>query len=95
MKSEKKVQDEIIKWLKQNNIYHFKTIISNRKGIPDLICNYKGKFIGIEVKASNKSFKDVTKLQKLELMKINTSNGIGFFTNTLNYVKEVFKLIKL
>ena len=89
-KSEKKVQTEILDWIKSIKGYSIKTIVSNRKGIPDIICCFEGRFVAIEVKAENKDFRDVSKLQRLELGKINDSGGLGFYANSLDYVKIIF-----
>ena len=48
---ERDFQKKVIAYLKENNIYHFKTIATNKKGTPDIIGCYKGKFFGIECKA--------------------------------------------
>ncbi|WQY55340.1 hypothetical protein KVL89_07565 [Helicobacter pylori] len=48
---ERDFQKKIIAYLKENKIYHFKTIATNKKGTPDIIGCYKGKFFGIECKA--------------------------------------------
>ena len=90
MKSEKKVQTEILDWIKSIEGYTIKTIVSNRKGIPDIICCFEGRFIAIEVKAENKDFRDVSKLQRLELGKVNDAGGFGFYANSLDYVKIIF-----
>lgn len=49
---EKDFQNEVIKFLKQHNIYYIKVWGGGfqRAGIPDLIVCLKGKFIAIELK---------------------------------------------
>lgn len=90
MKSEKKVQTEILDWLKSIGAYSIKTIKSNRNGIVDIYCCFEGRFIAIEVKKEIGSFKDVTKLQRKELKEVNDAGGFGFFANNLDYVKNIF-----
>ena len=90
MKSEKQIQTEIINFLKSIGCYYIKTIVSNRKGIVDIHGCYEGKYFAIEVKAENKDFRDVTKLQRYDLKKVNDAGGIGFFANNLEYVKLIF-----
>ena len=48
---ERDFQKKVIAYLKENKIYHFKTIATNKKGTPDIIGCYHGKFFGIECKA--------------------------------------------
>ena len=53
MKIEDIIQNNIIKWLKKNNIWYQRREAGGftyKKGIPDLYCIYKGKHIEIEVK---------------------------------------------
>ncbi len=47
-----------------------------KSGIPDIIACVNGVFMGIEVKASNGR---PSELQKLNISRINSSNGIGVF----------------
>lgn len=74
--SESKLQSKILKWLEKKNCYCVKTIVSNKKGVPDiLVCSPKGRFIAIEVKyGSNKP----SKLQEYHMMKINEAGGLAF-----------------
>ena len=43
-------------------------------GIPDIICCYKGRFLGLEAKLSGGK---LTALQRRALEKINAAGGIG------------------
>ena len=90
MKSEKQVQTEIIKFLKSIGCYFIKTVVSNRKGVVDIHGCYQGKYFAIEVKAEDKDFRDVTKLQRYDLRCVNDAGGIGFYANNVEYVKNIF-----
>ena len=63
-----------------------------KSGIPDLICCVNGVMLAVEVKASNGR---PSELQKLNISRINKSNGIGVFLypegfdEFKNLVKEV------
>jgi len=89
-KSEKEVQTLILKFLKSIGCYTLKTVVSNRKGVVDIHGCYQGKYFAIEVKAENKDFREVTKLQRYDLMKVNDAGGLGFFANSLEYVELIF-----
>lgn len=60
----------------------------SHKGIPDLLLCYKGLFIGIEVKTEKGK---TSKLQEIELKKIEDANGISMVI----YGKDKEKLFKL
>lgn len=90
MKPESTVQKEILKFLKEIGCYSIKTVRSNRKGIPDIICCFEGRFIAIEVKKEAHPNWKPSELQKLELGKCNDSGGFGFCANNLDYVKNIF-----
>lgn len=90
---EAKLQREILDYLKSIGAYTIKIIQTNIVGTPDIVVCYKGCFIAIEVKAPNKDFRNLTKWQKYNLNKINDSNGIAFYTNNLDYVRNFFERV--
>ena len=55
-------------------------------GIPDIICCYKGRFIGLEVKQPSGH---LTELQKLTIEKINAAGGIALLVNSVADVKKI------
>lgn len=84
--SEQKLQKKIIDWLEANGYYVVKTIVSNKKGVPDILaCSPKGRFIAIEVKyGTNKP----SKLQEYNIANITKKGGIAFVTWDLETVIE-------
>ncbi len=82
--SESKLQSKILKWLKANNFWVFKTILCNRKGIPDIIgCTPKGKFFAIEVKwGAGKP----SPLQTYNIEEIRKRGGLGLIAWDLDSV---------
>lgn len=50
--SEKQLQDKIVKYLKDNKIYHINVYGSGRtaKGAPDIIACVNGRFVAFELK---------------------------------------------
>lgn len=86
MKNEQQLQAKIQEWLKDEGYWVFKTIVSNRKGIMDIIaCSNKGKFIGIEVKIGNNK---ASKLQAWNISEVVKRGGIAFVAYSLEEVKE-------
>lgn len=76
MASEKNFENRVKKWLKEHGAWYLKTWGGGyqRNGIPDLLICWKGKFIGVELKAENGT---ASELQKYELKTINDAGGIG------------------
>ena len=55
-------------------------------GIPDIICCYKGRFLGLEAKLPGSK---LTALQRRALEKINAAGGIGRRVESVDDVKAV------
>ena len=55
-------------------------------GIPDIICCYKGRFLGLEAKLPGGR---LTELQKRALRKINAAGGIAIRVGSVEDVKSV------
>lgn len=65
--SEKKLQSEIIKWLRTNDVYVIKTTpgAGTPVGCPDIIGLYRGRYLAIEAKASEKARNQPLQLETL------------------------------
>lgn len=76
MGEEKRFEIQVKKWLKEHNAWFVKTWSNGtqRAGLPDLIICWKGRFIGIELKAENGR---ASELQKYELEQIRKAGGVG------------------
>lgn len=61
------------------------------KGLPDIICCYKGNFIGIECKKPQGG--RIEKLQAHELMKITKSGGVGIIAKSLDDFLKIIERI--
>ena len=55
-------------------------------GIPDIICCYKGRFLGLEAKLPGGR---LTEMQKRALRKINAAGGIALRVESVDDVKAV------
>lgn len=95
MTPEKKVKNDVVKILKEHNIYYFfpGTHGYGRSGVPDVVCCVSGKFMAIECKAKSNN---ITTLQENEIKKIQAANGIALVVNetNLDLVRGAIKLIK-
>lgn len=87
--TEAKLQKKILDWLTNNGYYVVKVILSNKKGVPDILCcSPEGKFIAIEVKiGKNKT----TRLQDYNLSSIRNNNGKAFVAYDLETVIKELK----
>jgi penicillin-binding protein-related factor A (putative recombinase) len=61
-----------------------------RKGLPDLVGCYRGRFVGLEVKLPTNK-KGATLYQEETLKKIKAAGGLAFIVRSLADVKRVFK----
>jgi len=59
-------------------------------GIPDIICCYKGRFLGLEVKQPSGR---LTELQKRTIEKINAAGGIALRVDSVADVKKVILVL--
>lgn len=89
MLKEKQLQDEILAYLKKNRVYHFRFQAQyNLNGLPDILCLYKGFFLGLELKQE----KGVpTQLQLRKIKAINDNGGIGLIIKNIEEVKKLFQ----
>jgi len=83
--TEQSVQSKIIAFLKAHDIFHFKTVVTNKAGIPDIIVCHKGRFVGIEVKAPKGR---LTPLQTRTLEQIQASGGSAMVATSVDDVKR-------
>lgn len=86
--SEQKIQASIIKYLESNGAYVVKVITASKKGVPDILVCYKGKFIGIEVKRPETKT-NVSPLQSYNLKKIEDAGGLSYVLWDINQIKEL------
>jgi len=86
MKSESKIQTEIVKYLKKEGHWVIKVMRANENGCPDLLCCLNnGKFIAIEVKTG---YNKPSEWQKKHINKINDIGGLAICAWSLDEVKS-------
>lgn len=89
---EDKVQDRIKSYLTKKRIYHWRfQAQSNLNGIPDILCLYKGFFIGLELKREKGGH--ATGLQLRKIKNINENGGIGVLVRSVEDVDKIIKAI--
>lgn len=83
MTKEGKVKNLVKKILEKYKVYFFMPATHGygRSGVPDLICCFKGRFVGVECKAGKGK---TTALQDREMRLIRESGGTTFVVNEEN-----------
>ena len=91
MTPEKKVKMKVVEILKERGVYYFYASTGGygASGVPDIICCYKGRFIGIECKAGKGK---TTALQEKNIAQIIAQGGIAIVVNEDN-IEDVRMLL--
>ena len=93
---EKKLENQIKKYLKDNGAYIVKYHggTYSKSGVPDLLVCYRGIFLGLEIKKSSGG--KVTELQEYHINQIQDAGGYASIIctmsqlfNLLSYIDEV------
>lgn len=88
--SEKKVQNEIVKYLKSLHNIHILDTYKMGNGEADIVCCYKGRFISIEVKKKHIH----TENQKINKLRVENAGGIYLLAYLVRDVEEVIKKVE-
>ena len=89
---ESKTQRQIIEYLDTiPNLYFFKVLTANMRGVPDIIACYKGRFIGMEDKSSSNK---ATAIQCWNSGEIMRAGGKAAVVRSVDDVKRILKEIQ-
>lgn len=84
---ESKIQKDIRAYLTKKRVYHWRfQAQTNLNGIPDILCLYKGFFIGLELKQEKGV---ATGLQLRKIQNINDNGGIGILARSVSDVEKL------
>ena len=91
-KPEKKLQDNAIKYLKDNKIYYINQFGNGwaSKGAPDLIVCINGKFVAFELKVGDNDMQDDQKIHKI---RIERSGGLHYTPYTFEEFKKIVEAL--
>ena len=90
--NESAVQKNILAYLRHKRVYHFRfQAQSNLNGLPDILCLYKGFFLGLELKREKGGAP--TQLQLKKIKAINDNGGIGVIVRSVEEVEEILNNI--
>ena len=92
-KPETKLQDNAIKYLKENRIYHINKFGDgwSAKGAPDLIVCINGRFVAFELKVGENDLQDD---QKIHRIRIRRSGGLHYSPYTLEEFISIVEDLK-
>jgi len=74
---EQAYQKKIVTYLEKRGAYVVKVVASSKKGVPDVLCCYRGHFLAIEIKTPTTRHK-TTKLQEYNLRQVREAKGYAF-----------------
>ncbi len=89
MRSESKVQKSIIDYMEDNGWYVVRLIVTNKNGIPDLICVKPDVSIFIEVKKETGGV--VSPLQRYRMSELKS---LGFKSIVADCLSDVIEFLK-
>lgn len=90
MTPEGRIKAAVKKYLDAHGVWHFSPVSNGmgRHGIPDIICCWRGRFLGIEVKAPGKR-SNTSPLQQREIAAIQAAEGVALVVDDVEQLKEV------
>jgi|SaaInlV_110m_DNA_1040235.scaffolds.fasta_scaffold00408_25 hypothetical protein len=93
---EKKVKDWVCKWLDKTYPDHYRYMPVptgfGRRGVADIVCSIKGKWVSIEVKTDKGK---PTKLQEIDQSKVIASGGVAIiiYGKDQNALDELYEVL--
>ena len=92
---ERDITDAILRYLKTvQQCFAWKEHggIYGTDGLPDIICCYRGRFVGIEVKTPTGK---LTRLQETTIRRIKEAKGEAFKVTSVEEVKEILNSLNV
>ena len=92
MTPEGRVKAAVKKYLKDRGVWFYAPVSNGMgvHGIPDFVCCWDGKFLGIETKAPGKR-RNTSTAQEIQLAAIHKANGIAVVIDDVSQLDEVFR----
>ena len=91
-KPEKKLQDKVIRYLRERGIYYLNLYGDGMsgKGKPDIIACINGRFVAFELKVGENDLQDD---QKIHRVRIRRSNGLHYSPYTIAEFKNIVEVL--
>ena len=92
MKNESTIQAKIMKFLRSLGAYCWaiKTEVCNERGVPDILCCYRGRFVGFEVKTAKGK---ISGPQRAQMQRIHRACGRAVVVRSVADAKAVLEQI--
>ena len=81
-------QKDVIKFLKEQDIWFYRTQMGQQSGLPDIIACVNGMFVGLELKREDGKGR-LTLQQAKVLEDINDSGGAAFEVSSMKEVENI------
>jgi len=88
MKREAAIQAEILRYLRSLGFWCWavKAAVCNERGVPDILCCYRGRFVALEVKTDGGKLSGP---QRTQIQRIRRASGRAHTVRTLQQAKEI------
>lgn len=85
------VKDDVKKWFKNRNIWYYMPVQNGMgvTGIPDFICCWNGKFVGVECKAPGK-IDNLSENQKHQIEAIRRAGGKAIVIDHATQLEKLY-----
>lgn len=92
MKPESKIQAQILRYLRTLGqlCWAIKAAVCNERGVPDILCCYRARFVAFEVKTARGR---ISGPQAIQHKRIRQAGGQAFIVRSIDEVKAVLREI--
>ncbi len=92
MDTESAIQAKILKFLRalRPACWSIKAAVCNERGVPDILCCYRGRFVGLEVKTARGR---ISAPQRVQNDRIRKAGGCAVVVRSVADVKAVLRII--
>lgn len=89
---EGKVKDAVKSWLKGHGVWFFMPVSNGMgsMGVPDFVCCWNGRFLGIETKAPGKRA-NVSALQEFQIAGIHQAGGAAIVVDDVAQLEPLLE----
>jgi RecB family endonuclease NucS len=89
VKRESQIQAAILRYLKSLGLWCWavKAAVCNQRGVPDILCCYRGRFVALEVKTGKGRLSGP---QRVQIMRIRRASGKAHVVKSVQEAREIF-----
>jgi Holliday junction resolvase len=92
MQRESQIQAAILNYLRSLGwwCWAVKAAVCNERGVPDVLCCYKGRFVAFEIKTQKGKLSGP---QKIQILRIHRAGGRASMVRSIDEVKKILQEI--